>query len=44
MGTLDIELAGYLANATCPMPLVLDLRITLVKDSGVVLTLVLMDT
>jgi hypothetical protein len=24
----DIELAGYLANATGPVPLVLDLRIT----------------
>jgi hypothetical protein len=36
----DIELAGYLANAAGPVPLVLDLRIA---ATGVVLTLVLMD-
>jgi hypothetical protein len=38
----DIELAGYLANATGPVPLVLDLRIA-PKDLEVALTLVLMD-
>ena len=38
----DIELAGYLANAAGPVPLVLDLRIALTA-TGVVLTLVLTD-
>ena len=39
----DIELAGYLANQTGPVPLVLDLRITH-KHVDVPLTLVLMET
>jgi hypothetical protein len=39
----DIELTGYLANTSGPVPLVMDLRIDH-EDSGVVLTLVLMDT
>jgi hypothetical protein len=39
----DVELAGYLANAAGPIPLVLDLRIVMTV-SEVHLTLVLMDT
>ena len=38
----DIELAGYLANAAGPVPVVLDLRIAMTA-MGVVLTLVLTD-
>jgi hypothetical protein len=37
----DIELAGYLANVAGPVPLVLDLRISV---GEVALNLVLMDT
>jgi hypothetical protein len=39
----DVELAGYLATAADPIPLVLDLRIVMTV-SEVHLTLVLMDT
>jgi len=40
----DIELVGYLANVSGPVPVVLDLRIWIsVSDTGALLTLVLMD-
>ncbi len=39
----NIELVGYLANTTGPMPLVLDLHIV-TTDLEVDLTLTLMDT
>jgi hypothetical protein len=38
----DVELAGYLANTTGPVPLMLDLHIVMTA-TGVVLTLVLTD-
>ena len=44
-GKEEIELAAYLANAACPVPLVLDVRLAHYHiGSSSVLTLVSMDT